>query len=163
MHYDDMSLDQLVSRLSLQRHDEGGWFRRVYESSKTIQCDDREGGSRPVMTAIHYVLGGDYPVSLLHCNRSDIVHFHEAGCSMRYVLLHPTGELEEHILGPMGDPELVVSGGVFKGSEVIGGGWGMIGEAVSPGFDYRDRTLASKTDIATKYPQHIATLSKFLR
>ena len=163
MHYDNMTLAQLIEVLDLQRHDEGGWFRRIYESQVVVECDDREGGSRPSMTSIHYVLGGDSKVSLLHQNRSDIVHFHQAGCALRYVLLHPDGRLEERFLGPKGLSYLVVPGGVFKACETVGEGWAMIAEAVSPGFDYRDRVLASRSKISAHYPQQLSELSKFLK
>ena len=160
--YQTLSLEALIDALGLEPHDEGGWFRRTYESDTIIKCQDREGIERPSMTTIHYLLGGDAKVTLMHCNRSDIVHFHEAGCPFRYVLLYPDGTLETVLLGPGGQPQLIVPGGVYKACKVEGESWGMIGEAVSPGFDYRDRTLMSEKALKDLFPQHVEGLKQYV-
>ncbi|NKB63666.1 MAG: cupin domain-containing protein [Gammaproteobacteria bacterium] len=160
--YHALNLEELITKLNLQPHDEGGWFCRTYESNTIVKCNDRLGIERPSMTTIHYVLGGSARVTLLHCNRSDIVHFHEAGCAFRYVLLYPDGSLETTLLGPGGRPQLIVPGGVYKACEVVSDDWGMIGEAVSPGFDYRDRTLMSEEKLANLFPQYINRLQRYI-
>jgi predicted cupin superfamily sugar epimerase len=102
------------------------------------------------------------PYTFLHMNRSDIVHFHEGGNPLRYILLHVDGTLDEKIIGPGYERQLVVPGGVWKATELIGGEWGLVGEAVSPGFDYRDRILANPDEVRKLYSMHIEKLVRFL-
>jgi len=156
-------VSELIATLKLTPHDEGGWFRETYRSPRTIDCPEREGGQRSLMTTIHYLLDRRRPLTLLHANRSDIVHLHEGGGALLYLLLWPDGRLEETLIGPQGERQLTVPGGVWKAAELVQGDWGLIGEAVSPGFDYRDRTLAVAEDILARYPRHAGRLSPFFK
>ena len=159
--FNDRDVAGLISALNLAPHDEGGWFRETYRSPQTVDCPDRDGGVRSLMTTIHYLLDRRRPLTVLHANRSDIVHFHEGGGAFLYLLLWPDGRLEETLIGPGHDRQLTVPGGVWKAAELVEGDWGLIGEAVSPGFDYRDRTLAVGEDILKRFPQHARRLAAF--
>jgi predicted cupin superfamily sugar epimerase len=161
--FKDKDVAELIAELNLAPHDEGGWFRETYRSAETIDCPDREGRARSLMTTIHYLLDKRRPLTALHANRSDIVHFHEGGGAFLYLLLWPDGRLDETVIGPGHDRQLTVPGGVWKAAELVEGDWGLIGEAVSPGFDYRDRTLAESEDIARRFPQHVGRLTPFFR
>jgi predicted cupin superfamily sugar epimerase len=87
----------------------------------------------------------------LHRNQSDIVHFFHAGDAIEYLLIDPAGELYRRVLGP--DPaagqvlQLVCPRGWWKATRLSGGEYGLVGEAVAPGFEYRDRELASPRTI----------------
>jgi predicted cupin superfamily sugar epimerase len=159
--FNEKDVEEVVRALRLAPHDEGGWFRETYRSPQTIECPDREGGVRSLMTVIHYLLDRRRPLTVLHANRSDIVHFHEGGGAFLYLLLWPDGRLEETVIGPGRDRQLTVPGGVWKAAELVEGDWGLIGEAVSPGFDYRDRTLAGGEDVLRRFPQHASRLAPF--
>ena len=51
----DARASQLIERLGLVAHPEGGCFRQVYRSSTTVQpADDR--GARPSLTTIYFLL-----------------------------------------------------------------------------------------------------------
>ena len=154
---------RLIEALKLAPHDEGGWFRETYRSAAVIDCADRDGCSRSLMTTIHYLLERRRPLTVLHANRSDAVHFHEGGGAFLYLLLWPDGRLVETVVGPGHDRQLTVPGGVWKAAELVEGDWGLIGEAVSPGFDYRDRTLAVGEDILRRFPQHADRLAPFFK
>jgi len=65
------------------------------------------------------------------------------------------------ILGP--DPaqghqmQMMVKGGTWKASKItLDGeyGYGLIGEAVAPGFDYSDMQLGKSSMLLEKFPQH---------
>ncbi|MCG8667921.1 MAG: cupin domain-containing protein [Pseudomonadales bacterium] len=134
----------LIQKLGLELHPkEGGYFKRTYQSDLSI---DTPEGSRYLLTSIFYLLTDDQPTGFLHKNRSDIIHYYQLGAPTEYVVVNSVGELSRHILGPDLEKghvlQLTVKGGDWKGSKLLGTGYSLISEAVSPGFDYGDNTLA---------------------
>lgn len=158
--------NELIERLQLVPLDEGGYFRQLHESRERIWLGDREGGDRPVLNTIHYLLTDDSPIGHLHRNRSDIVHFFHCGSPLEYVLVTPDGELERRILGPdLGAGhvfQMTVPGGYWKATRLLGGEFGLLSEAVAPGFDYRDRDLATAEHVQTLFPQLWDTLAPYI-
>lgn len=156
-----MNAAQWVKMLDLAPHPEGGYFRRTSTSGWTFRRDD--GATRPLMTAIYYLLTADRPLGKLHRNQSDIIHFFHSGDPIVYWLLFPDGRLERHLLGP--DPlvghrlQLTVPGGIWKASVLEAGDHGLISEAVAPGFDPVDREMADAGLIERLFPAHWPQLS----
>ncbi|WP_439106069.1 cupin domain-containing protein [Congregibacter sp.] len=156
---DAISAKELIDNLGLEGHVEGGFYRRTYEATGQSRISS-ESGERFSMTSIYYLLTAEGPVGHFHRNRSDIVHYFHLGDPIEYILIHPDGELETVIMGS--DPreghqlQLTVPGGIWKASRLTAGteGYGLISEAVSPGFDYRDMTLGITSQMLENYPQH---------
>lgn len=161
----------VIQALELEPHIEGGYFRRSYTSPLRIST---EAGERDSLSSIYYLLDQRSPIGHWHQNRSDILHFHQGGKAIRYHLITPSGELEQHILGPnllAGEKlQLLVPGGHWKASELIidsnaleGENWGLISEAVNPGFDYADMRLASEALMREQYPRIFAEIQHLLK
>lgn len=146
-----MDKHTLITQLDLSPHPEGGYFRRSYESPGVYR-------GRRLMSCIYYLLTDDQPCGRLHRNRSDIVHFWQGGSALRYTLLSPEGKLLQFTLGSdllAGQQmQLTVPGGFWKGSQLLCGNYGLISEAVCPGFDYDDHEMANATEIQRRYPRH---------
>ncbi|MCB1616391.1 MAG: cupin domain-containing protein, partial [Pseudomonadales bacterium] len=148
--------DWLVS-LGLEAHEEGGYFRRTYTSQTAVH----EGVSKVMMSSIFYMLTRDSPIGFLHKNRSDIMHYFHAGSSLDYYLIDSDGELSQVRLGADLDKgevlQLLVKGGSWKASRLPEGGeYGLISEAVVPGFDYSDRLLIDPENanrLIQRYPE----------
>ncbi|WP_439101074.1 cupin domain-containing protein [Congregibacter sp.] len=163
-----LSAEELIKSLGLEGHVEGGFYRRTYEATDQPRLGSN-ADERFSMTSIFYLLTAEGPIGHFHQNRSDIVHYFHLGDPIEYVLIHPDGELETVVMGA--DPrkgqqlQLTVHGGVWKASRLTGGeqGFGLISEAVSPGFDYRDMTLGVTSTLLTKYPQHRAYIEALSR
>lgn len=151
------------ARLGLRPHDEGGFFRETYRAAETIACPDRPGEGRALLTVIHYLLESAAPRGIPHRNRSDIVHFHEGGGRLRYLTLTPDGVLGDQIIGPGHERQVTVPGGVWKATELLDGEWGLVGEAVSPGFDYRDREIADRATLERAAPDAAHRFAPFWR
>lgn len=162
-----MNKDDVIQHLQLQPHVEGGYFRRTYCSSNVgpVNGLDNDAGTRPssraFMSSIYYLLTSDSSIGHLHCNQSDIVHYYhgageQGGGVLRYTLIWPDGRVEQALLGPSlaegHQWQLIVPGGVWKASELVSGEWGLISEAVCPGFDFADMTLASLHTLQTLLP-----------
>ena len=60
-------------------------------------------------------------------------------------------------------PQLIVPGGYWKAAVLESGEYGLLGEAVAPGFDYRDMTIAKLDDIRTEFPALINELAPYIR
>lgn len=158
--------EDIARALNLDRHVEGGYFRRSYQADHRPRIAT-DKGERYLLTSIYYLLTRDSPVGHWHLNQSDILHFYHLGDPLRYSLIHPDGTLEQVVLGSdvtAGQRlQLMVKGGVWKSSELLPGtaGYGLISEAVSPGFDYEDMTIGSAEKLSGQFPQHRQLIEKF--
>lgn len=151
--------EQIAAQLGLEAHVEGGFFRRTYAATHRPPVSTDQG-ERPLMSSIFYLLGSESPVGHFHLNHSDIVHYFHLGDPITYYLLHPDGTLETPVMGTnilAGEQlQLTVPGGVWKASRLNPGrhGYGLISEAVSPGFDYADMTLGRRDELQAAFPAH---------
>ena len=161
-----MNVDELVRALQLEPHVEGGYFRRTFEASHRDKID-QGSGPRFTMTSIYYLLTEQSRIGHWHLNNSDILHFYHLGEPITYYLIYPDGRLETVVLGP--DPsqgqvlQLAVEGGVWKASHLASGVYGLISEAVSPGFEYSDMQLGQRDLLLHQFPAHRQIIEKFTR
>lgn len=155
------SAADLIRLLRLERHPEGGWFRRTYEGVDRLPAEclpPRFGGERPIATAILYLLEGcDF--SAFHRLKSDEMwHFYE-GSSLTLYTLQEGGTLNAATLGRNvhgGERfQAVVPAGCWFAARVNDPeGFALVGCTVAPGFDYTDFEMADREALATRYPQH---------
>lgn len=160
-----MKAEEIIKTLGLERHpSEGGYFKRTYESDLNANIDHKR---RKLLTSIYYMLTNENPIGYLHRNKSDIIHFHHQGSPIKYLIVKPSGEIKEITLGPdiaNGErPQLIVKGGDWKASQLCSGSYGLISEAVSPGFEFEDNELANADMIQQIYPELISRLGKFIK
>ncbi len=151
-----------ISRLNLEPHPEGGWFRRIHTAAQTF---DTVNGPRPLATSIHYLLNRDQPIGRLHRNRSGILHFLQDGGPVEYLVVTAAGELQRTVLGVDEGREmgLFVAGGCWKASRLIGdASQALVSEVVTPGFDYADHGFVDRETVLRACPQHLDTLLEFL-
>jgi len=151
-----------VSKLALEAHPEGGYFRRIYTSAVNQAT---AAGVRPLATSIYYLLDQAEPRGFLHRNRSDILHFFLDGGPVEYLLLDADGELRRVRLGngAMDSRFLMVPGGCWKASQLIEDAThALVAEVVAPGFDYADHQFCSESVLRQEHPQHLETLRPLL-
>jgi hypothetical protein len=159
-----MDAEELVRSLGLEPHVEGGYFRRTFQADHRDRIAT-EHGERFSLTSIYYLLTADSRVGHWHRNRSDILHFFHLGAPITYYLIHPDGRLETVVLGP--DPsqghrlQLAVKGGTWKASHLEAGDYGLISEAVSPGFEYTDMALGQRKALLAAFPAHAELIRRF--
>ncbi|MDA3868797.1 MAG: cupin domain-containing protein [Gammaproteobacteria bacterium] len=159
-----MNKQTLIKTLNLEPHpSESGYFKRTYTSPLNVHSP---AGVRPSLSSIYYLLSDDSPVGFLHKNRSDIIHYFHGGGAIRYWIIHPEGRLETATLGSdlaQGQTfQLTVKGGCWKASELISGEYGLISEAVSPGFDYGDMELADAADMRRRFPALFEAIAAYI-
>lgn len=150
----ELNKQALIEQLQLQPHVEGGYFRRSYCASHTVQTTGLQ--LRPLASAIYYLLTDDSPIGFFHRNQSDILHLWQGGSPLRYVLIDRQGNIASHILGPnlaAGEHlQLLVPGGHWKATELVEGQFGLLSEVVCPGFEYADMQLASAGQMQRDFP-----------
>ena len=159
-------LQTVIETLGLEAHVEGGYFRRTFQADHRQKIDLGDG-ERFTLTSIYYLLTAEKPIGHWHLNRSDILHYYHLGSPVHYYLIHPDGRLETAVLGPdlaAGQQlQLVVRGGVWKASYLPGGDYGLISEAVAPGFEYEDMTLGERDALLSQFPQHADQIRAYTR
>lgn len=135
---DGLTADEVVRRMELKPHPEGGFYRETYRDPAT----SAEG--RAVSTAIYYLLGlGD--VSEWHrVDAAEVWHYY-AGAPL-VITLSPNGhDAEARRLGPdllRGQaPQIVVPAGWWQTATSLGA-WTLVGCTVAPGFDFAGFELA---------------------
>jgi predicted cupin superfamily sugar epimerase len=154
----------LIDALGLQAHVEGGYFRRSFQADHRARIDT-DAGPRLTLTSIYYLLTDDSPLGGWHRNRSDILHYYHLGSPVSYYMIHPDGRLETAVLGPdlaAGEClQLAVRGGVWKAAYLQGGEYGLLSEAVAPGFEYEDMTLGEAERMVQAFPRHRELIERF--
>jgi predicted cupin superfamily sugar epimerase len=155
----------VITKLDLEPHIEGGYFRRTYQADHRDMLQTADG-PRYLLTSIYYLLTADSPVGQFHFNQSDILHYFHLGDAIEYSLIHPDGSLQTFIIGNdflAGQYlQLHVPGGMWKASRLLDGtnGFGLISEAVSPGFDFADMEMGNRQKLTTAFPQHRTLIEK---
>lgn len=161
-----MNKNDFIKKLSLVEHVEGGYFSETYRSDLKI-ATDREGTERSLLTSIYYMLTDNRPIGYFHKNKSNIIHYFHAGSPLTYLILHPNGELNKVKLGfdvTKGHLcQLIVPGGCWKATVLEEGEFGLLGEAVAPGFDYQDMELAKADYFESNFPDLWNELAPYIK
>jgi predicted cupin superfamily sugar epimerase len=116
-----VTADELISKLDLERHPEGGWYRETYRSKETVSVR----GGRSLATAIYFLL-----------RTGEVSHWHKV-------------ESDELWLFQGGDPLTLrlVPAGVWQSAIAPSDGphgWTLVACVVAPGFDFADFTVADE-------------------
>jgi len=154
------SASDLIENLHLERHVEGGWFKRTYESQRNISLSE---GTRPCGTSILYLLEKeDY--SRLHSLKSDETWYYHKGNSLELILFESTG-FKTVQLGNAIDagqiPQYTIGAGTIFGALPFGEeDWSLVSCSVSPGFDYADFMWPDIHELITRFPEKETLLKR---
>jgi predicted cupin superfamily sugar epimerase len=136
----------LVERLGLEPHPEGGWYRETWRSPVTFEPDGYDG-PRHAATAIYFLLHPGER-SAWHVVRSAELWFWHSGGPL---LLRRGGsgdrpaDGDEVLLGPDiaagQEPQALIPPGVWQAAEPAGTAPVLVSCVVAPGFDFADFRL----------------------
>ena len=132
-----MTADEIIKRLDLAPHPEGGWFRQTW------QADD---GPRASGTCIYFLLRAGERSHWHRVDATEIWHFY-AGAPLTLSLSESDeGPAVMHRLGPgleNGEvPQIIVPRHHWQSARAKDG-WALVGCTVSPGFQFEGFELAS--------------------
>jgi uncharacterized protein len=135
----EMSAAEIIARLELKPHPEGGHYRETFRDSRT----DANGRSRS--TAIYFLLARN---ERSHWHRIDAVEgwHYDAGSALTLKIADDDGEWSFK-LGPnlaAGEqPQAIVPPDTWQAAESTGD-WTLVGCTVAPGFDFAKFEMAPK-------------------
>lgn len=147
-----MTPDEIIRRLDLQPHPEGGFYRESYRSPGSIP------GTQPpraFSTAIYYMLVPGSVSKFHRLNSDEVFHFY-MGDPVTWVLLQAR-KVERVVLGAdlkAGHRLQVVipAGTWFGGSLNEGGKFALMGTTVAPGFEFTDFQLGERQALVKEFP-----------
>ncbi|ACD17793.1 cupin domain-containing protein [Paraburkholderia phytofirmans] len=160
--------DELIRRLDLKPHPEGGFFSETYRSVERVIRDKDVSGSaetRSASTAIYYLLC-DGAHSAWHRIKSDEVWHFYAGEPLLVHVLDETGALVTHKLGNAlthADAvfQAVVPAGLWFAAECADPAtFALVGCTVAPGFEFSEFELADVGTLKARHPQHAALIER---
>jgi predicted cupin superfamily sugar epimerase len=136
---------ELVKRLGLEPHPEGGWYREIHRSAAIVQTPR---GPRSALTAIYFLLE-QQQYSRWHVVGSDEVWHHGDGAALGLLTYRPDSrELQHRVLGPVSEaqePIAVARAGEWQAARSLGS-WSLVGCDVAPGFDFEDFQFVAGID-----------------
>lgn len=133
-----MDAAEIIDRLGLTAHPEGGWYRETWKATVV-------GDARPSGTAIYFLLVADEWSHWHKVLDADEIWHHYGGAPLE-LWTSPDGVSRERaVLGTdlmAGErPQLVVPAGVWQGAVSLGD-YTLVGATVVPGFTYDRWELA---------------------
>ena len=141
--------NELIGRLGLVPHPEGGYYRETYRAPLQVQSP-LHTESRSAFTSIHFLLA-DGQFSAWHRVASDESWFFHLGCDLEIYLLDPTADSSKSVVTVLtlgsksGAYEATVPAGHwFAARPIDPAGFSFVSCVVSPGFVFEDFELASQ-------------------
>ncbi len=126
-----MTGEELVGRLGLKPHPEGGWYRRTWQA-------EAAPGIRPAGSAIYYLLQAGEASRRHRIDATEVWH-HCLGQGLELVVTGPDGLERRHLLGPdvaAGQrPQVVVPAWAWQRAHPLGE-FALVGCTVSPAFQF---------------------------
>ncbi len=165
-------VNQLIETLQLVPHPEGGYYKRIFASSREITFpDDITGRSKTRYsgTAINYLLESK-DFSAWHKITSDEVWFFHRGSAITIHTINPKTKAYNTVI--LGDPlevenarfqHAIKAGTWFAATVNESNSYALVSCAVSPGFDFADFTLANREDLIAEFPEHSAIINRLTR
>ena len=155
---------QLIERLGLAPHPEGGFFREHFRAAGSVVPEDGRG-ARAALTAIHFLLPAGQ-VSRWHAVASDEVWSFQEGDPLALVCAAPdTLRVEQVRLGRASDghaPAFAVPAGYWQAAWPAGA-FALVSCAVGPGFDFADfRLLGDDPAARRRIESHLAPFAHLL-
>lgn len=130
-----VTVEELVQRLGLEAHPEGGWYRQVYKDA--------------AVSTIHYVMDAG-SLAPLHRVRERVELWHFYGGTP--VELHTI--VDDHhystVLGP-DSPLAVVPAGAWQATSA-GNGYAWCGATVAPAFEFSAWEMPSRAELQHMLP-----------
>jgi predicted cupin superfamily sugar epimerase len=154
---------ELIQRLGLKPHPEGGQYREVFRSEHRVSVP-ATGADRAALTAIHYLLC-EGERSRWHRVRSDEVWHHADGSPLELLLLSPDlVELRRMTLGSLANghtPMVVVPAFWWQAARPLGP-YALCSCLVAPGFDFADFTFMHDEDDRARLAERHPAMIEFL-
>jgi len=129
--------DQIIRKLGLVRHPEGGWYRQTWIAGDTT--------GRPAGTCIYFLLRAGETSHWHRVDAAEIWHFYAGAAVELRLAADSAGPAVPHRLGPdvLGQeaPQVIVPPHHWQAARSLGA-WSLVGCTVSPAFQFDGFELA---------------------
>lgn len=152
---------QLIEKLKLEKHIEGGFFKRIYTCHHNTTLNNQQ---RNLSSAIHYLLEGN-DFSAFHKIKSDeLLSFNYGSCLTIYII-NEAGDLKKIILGSTDNVYTypILAKQWFAAEVNDKSSFTLMTCFVSPSFDFQDFELADRKKLISLFPQHEQIIKKLTR
>ena len=148
-----MNTKDLIDRLALLPHPEGGYYKETYRASETVITEN--GDKRNISTAIYFMLENN-DKSHFHRIKSDELWFFHQGEILEIIYIQE-GQLHAVLLGNDFDkgafPQAIIPADTWFASRVKNQkGYSLVSCTVAPGFDFADFELAKREELTAEFP-----------
>lgn len=132
-----MTAEEIIRKLDLSPHPEGGWFREIFR-------DTPEGGQRACSTAIYFLLEAGQVSHWHRVDAAEVWHWY-AGAPLQLDIVDEDGirtavRLSAN-LKDGDEPIGIVSKNAWQRARSLGE-WTLVGCTVAPGFEFSGFELA---------------------
>ena len=128
---------EIVEKLGLEPHPEGGWYRQTWVSTSET--------GRPAGTCIYFLLKEGERSHWHRVDATEIWHFYGGSPLTLSISKDDHGPVTDYVLGPdfatNQVPQLIVPLGHWQ-TAFAHKGWALVGCTVSPGFQFEGFELA---------------------
>ncbi|MDD7987015.1 cupin domain-containing protein [Lentisphaera marina] len=149
---------EIIKKLELIEHPEGGYFREVYRSELEVHSSI-VGSARFAVTEIYFLLCQGQVSRFHKVAHDEFWHFYE-GAPLRLI----DGDLESFQELELGGEELnyqhCIRGGCWQAAESTGD-YTLVGCTVAPGFDFADFAFLNE-DESKLVKSNFADYAKFI-
>ena len=151
--------ENIIKKLQLQPHPEGGYFKEVYRSTGFISEENLNSdfsGDRNYCTSIYFLLTSENFSAFHKIKQDEIWHFYE-GSPLYVHVIDENGKYHRYELGSDYEKgqvrQLVVPANLWFGSSVKEkNAHSFVGCTVAPGFDFEDFEMAKRDDLIHEFP-----------
>ena len=145
-----MNGKEIVEKLGLQAHPEGGFYKETYRSNQTIETD--KNVFRNISTAIYFLLENENK-SLFHRIKSDETWYFHLGCDVLIYFFDGSKTLQTIQLG-MGSKILqatIPAHTWFAAKPMSEDSFCLVSCAVAPGFEFDDFEIGRREDLMAEF------------
>jgi uncharacterized protein len=149
-----MDPEEIVRRLGLRPHPEGGFYGETFRSAVPVRLPD--GRVRSASTAIHYLLSAGGWSTWHRVAADEVWHHYDGGPLHLYRLGRG------HVRLDRSTPQAVVPAGVWQAAEPEAGAV-LSGCTVAPGFEFGDFEIGSAEALVAEFPTESALIRRLGR
>ena len=130
-----INAQEIITKLHLQPHPEGGWFKEIHRSVQNVKVNEKP---RSAMTSIYFLMEENQVSRWHEVDADEAWHFYE-GDALELLIAPPDFSrvekisLNEH--SKNGSPVFVVPAGWWQAARSTGA-YSLVGCTVAPGFEF---------------------------
>jgi uncharacterized protein len=159
-----------IKKLNLEKHPEGGFYRRIYQSNIELNKDILPSsfkGNRQLSTSIYYLLQG-FDVSVFHQLKSDEIWYYHYGSSATIHIFSKEGKYSNKFIGPCQNNDfemqvIIPAESIFAAEVDDDSSYSLFGCMVSPGFCFDDFEIIEKDILLRKFPHKEDLINRLTR